>query len=325
MRAIICNEWGEPDSLVLQDMPDPTAGPGQVAIEIHACGLNFADTLMITGKYQVRPDFPFSPGLEVAGKISALGEGVTSVQIGDRVIGLVSYGGFAETVVAETGSIYPIPDSLTYAQAAGFPVAYGSSHIALDHVAGLTEDQTLVVFGAAGGVGLTAVEIGKMMGASVIGVASGDEKMQVVRDYGADHVIDYRTDDIRARIKDLTDGRGGDVFYDPVGGEMFEAALKSTAVGAQIIVVGFASGAIPQIPANYLLIKNITVHGYFWGGYRTYKPEVMQASMDQLLAWAGEEKLNPHIAHTFPLDRAASALKMLTGRKSMGKTVLVVR
>ncbi len=325
MRAIVCTAWGDPDSLTLQELPDPQPGPGQVAIDVHACGLNFADTLMITGKYQVRPDFPFSPGLEIAGIIAALGEGVDTVTVGERVIGVVSYGGFAEKAVADISSVYAIPDNLSYPEAAGFPVAYGSSHLALTDVADLQPGQFLVVFGAAGGVGLTAVEIGKMMGATVIAVASGEEKMQVVRDYGADHVIDYRAEDIRARIKELTDGRGGDVFYDPVGGDMFEAALKSTAMGAKIIVVGFASGTVPQIPANYLLIKNITVHGYFWGGYRAYKPQAMRDSMEQLLVWAGEGKLKPHIAHTFPLEQAADALKMLTGRKSMGKTVVTVR
>ncbi len=325
MRAIVCTDWGTPDTLTLQDIPAPTPGPGQVAIDVHACGLNFADTLMIQGKYQVRPDFPFSPGLEIAGTISALGDGVDTLALGDRVLGVISYGGFAEVAVADVDSVYKIPENLSYPEAAGFPVAYGSSHLALDDVAHVQPGQTLVVFGAAGGVGLTAVEIGKMMGATVIGVASGDEKMQVVRDYGADHVIDYRGEDVRARIKELTDGRGGDVFYDPVGGDMFDLALKSTAMGAKIIVVGFASGTIPQIPANYLLIKNVTVHGYYWGGYRAYKPQVMRASMEQLLAWAGEGKLKPHIAHTFPLEQAADALMMLVGRKSMGKTVVLVR
>lgn len=325
MRAIVCNEWGTPDTLVLQDLPDPTPGPGQVAIEVHACGLNFADTLMITGKYQVRPEFPFSPGLEIGGNVSAVGDGVDDLKVGDRVLAVISYGGFAETAIADINSVYAIPDNLTFDEAAGFAVAYGSSHIALDDVAHLQPGQTLVVFGAAGGVGLTAVEIGKMMGATVIGVASGEDKMQVVRDYGADHVIDYRAEDVRQRIKDLTDGRGGDVFYDPVGGDLFTAALKSSAMGAKIIVVGFASGTVPQIPANYLLIKNITVHGYYWGGYRAYKPDVMRDSMEQLLAWAGEGKLKPHIAQTFPLEKAADALMMLVGRKSMGKTVISVR
>jgi len=325
MRAVVCTEWGNPDTLILKDVPDPVAGPGQVAIAIHACGLNFADTLMIQGTYQMRPEFPFSPGLEIAGTIIAVGEGVDTFKAGDRVLAVISYGGFAEIAVADVASVYAIPDNLGYPEAAGFAVAYGSSHLALDDCASLQAGQNLVVFGAAGGVGLTAVEIGKMMGANVIAVASGEEKMQVVRDYGADHVIDYRGEDVRARIKELTDGRGGDVFYDPVGGDLFTAALKSTAMGAKIIVVGFASGTIPQIPANYLLIKNVTVHGFYWGGYRAYKPQVLRQSMEQLLEWAGEGKLKPHIAHTFPLDQAADALKMLTERKSMGKTVVLVR
>ncbi len=325
MRAIVCTEWGTADTLALREMPDPVPGPGQVAIAVHACGLNFADTMMIRGEYQVRPEFPFSPGLELAGTVSALGDGVDTVAVGDRVLGIVSHGGFAEMAIADAADVYKIPDNLGYPEAAGFAVAYGSSHLALDTVAGVRPGQNLVVFGAAGGVGLTAVEVGKMMGARVIAVASGEEKMRVVRDYGADHVIDYRAGDVRAGIKELTGGRGGDVLYDPVGGPMFEAALKSAAIGAKIIIVGFASGTVPQIPANYLLIKNITVHGYYWGGYRAYRPDALRDSLEQLLKWAGEGKLKPHIAHMFPLEQAAAALKMLTGRGSLGKTVLAVR
>ena len=324
MWAIICRDWCEPDQLELDDMAEPDLGPGEVRIGVRAAGLNFADTLMTKGDYQVKPPHPFSPGLEVSGDVLEVAPDVAKIAVGDRVMAVVNYGGYAEEVVAVATDVFLIPDSLDYEKAAGFPIAYGTSHVGLRHKLNLQAGETLLVNGAAGGVGLTAVEIGKKMGATVIATAGGPEKLKIAKQYGADHLIDYRTEDIRARVKDLTQDRGADVVYDPVGGDVFTSSLRATAPGGRILVVGFAGGTVAPVPANILLVKNISVIGFYWGAYRALDPGLLATSFDELLEWQEQGVLKPHISHTFDLADASKAMEMLKSRKSTGKIVLKI-
>lgn len=317
MRAMQVTQLGTPPSLT--EMPMPAPGPGEVRLKISACGLNFADLLMIEGKYQERPDLPFVPGMELAGTVDALGQGVTAPAIGTRVAVFAGHGGMAEYGCFPAASCLPLPDSMSFTDAAAFQVAYGTSHVALAHRANLQPGETLLVLGAAGGVGLTAVEIGKLMGARVIAVARGAAKLQAAKAAGADHLIDSEAGDLRAAIKELG---GADVAYDPVGGEQFTAALRSMKPEGRIIPIGFASGEVPQIPANHLLVKNLTVIGLYWGGYLAFRPEVLTRSMGQLLDWYAAGRLKPHVSHVLPLDRAEEALELLRSRKSTGKVVV---
>jgi len=317
MRAMQVTQLGTPPSLT--EMPMPAPRPGEVRLRISACGLNFADLLMIEGKYQERPDLPFVPGMELAGTVDALGQGVTAPAIGTRVAVFAGHGGMAEYGCFPAASCLPLPDSMSFTDAAAFQVAYGTSHVALAHRANLQPGETLLVLGAAGGVGLTAVEIGKLMGARVIAVARGAAKLQAAKAAGADHLIDSEAGDLRAAIKELG---GADVAYDPVGGEQFKAALRSMKPEGRIIPIGFASGEVPQIPANHLLVKNLTVIGLYWGGYLAFRPEVLTRSMGQLLDWYAAGRLKPHVSHVLPLDRAEEALELLRSRKSTGKVVV---
>ncbi len=326
MRAVLCKEWGGPEKLVIGDVPAPAIRDGAVRLKIHAAGVNFADLLLIAGQYQEKPAFPFIPGAEAAGVIAEVGAGVSHVKVGDRVMALTGLGAFAEEVVIDAPRALPIPDSMDFAAAAAFPVAYGTSHGALEWRARLQPGEWLLVLGAAGGVGLTAVEIGKAMGAKVIACAGSAEKLKAAQEHGADHLIDYSKEDIRERVKAITSGRGGvNVVYDPVGGDAFDASLRSVAWGARVIIIGFASGRVPQIPANIVLVKNIDVVGFYWGSYQTNKPELLRSSFAQLLRWFAEGKLRPHISHRFDLDHVAQAIETLRDRKSTGKVVLNVR
>ncbi len=326
MRAVLCKEWGGPEKLVIGDVPAPAIRDGAVRLKIHAAGVNFADLLLIAGQYQEKPAFPFIPGAEAAGVIAEVGAGVSHVKVGDRVMALTGLGAFAEEVVIDAPRALPIPDSMDFAAAAAFPVAYGTSHGALEWRARLQPGEWLLVLGAAGGVGLTAVEIGKAMGAKVIACAGSAEKLKAAQEHGADHLIDYSKEDIRERVKAITSGRGGvNVVYDPVGGDAFDASLRSVAWGARVIIIGFASGRVPQIPANIVLVKNIDVVGFYWGSYQTNKPELLRSSFAQLLRWFTEGKLRPHISHRFDLDYVAQAIETLRDRKSTGKVVLNVR
>ncbi|MDB5732598.1 MAG: NADPH:quinone oxidoreductase family protein [Variovorax sp.] len=322
MKAVLCRRFGPPSSLSIEDMPSPAPGAGQIVVTTHACGVNFPDTLIIHGQYQFKPDFPFSPGGEIAGVVKEVGEGVTAFRPGDRVIAATTYGGYAEEVVAEAKRTLPIPEGMDFETAAAFVLTYGTSHHALKDRARLQAGETLLVLGAAGGVGLAAVELGKLMGARVIAAASSTEKLAVCREHGADELIDYANEDLRARIKALTHGKGVDVVYDPVGGDYSEPALRSMAWNGRFLVVGFAAGRIPSLPLNLPLLKGCAVVGVFWGGFTRNEPERNQANLEELALWAAEGRLKPHVSARYPLERAADALQALMDRKVQGKVVL---
>jgi NADPH2:quinone reductase len=323
MRALVCRAWGEVDSLKLEEIEPPAPKTGEVLIEVKATPVNFADTLMVQGKYQTRPDFPFSPGLETAGVIARCGSGVSGFKPRDRVMALLDHGGMAEQAVAAAAETWRIPDGMGFEEASVFPVAYLSSHVALRWQGRLEPGETLLVLGAAGGVGLTAVEIGKAIGARVIAAASSDERLASARAHGADKLINYGTGDLKAQIDGLTDGKGVDVCFDPVGGALFDQALSSLAWGGRILLVGFVGG-IPQIPANRLLVKHRSALGSSLRYFRDQAPEQLQRSMAELLAWYGEGRLKPLISARYPLERAVEALKSLTERRALGKVVVRV-
>lgn len=324
MKAIVCHELSGPAALRLEDVPEPRPGPGQVRVRVRACGINFADSLIARGQYQVQPEPPFSPGFEVAGEVLEAGEGVTAFRAGDRVIAITPYGGYAEQVVANVNRCVAMPAAMPFEQGAAFPVVFGTSHIALWHRARLRAGETLVVHGASGGVGLTAVAIGKRLGATVIATASSPEKLAVAREHGADHLIDTGREDVRSRIKELTDGRGADVVYDPVGGELFAASLRSIAFEGRILVIGFAGGTVPQIPANHLLVKNVDVIGLNWPAYAERHPAVMTESFRTLMDWYLAGAIRPYVSAIYPLERAVDALDQVVARKSSGKVVIAV-
>ena len=322
MRAILCSDWGEPETLTLGDAPSPVAGPGEVTVRVRAAGVNFADIVLVRGQYQEKPSLPFSPGLEAAGEVLTVGEGVTGIVPGDRVMAVLGVGAFAEEAVAPVDGVFPIPEGMDYTTAAAFPVAYGTSHLALTERAAMKAGETLLVLGAGGGVGLTAVECGKALGATVIAAASTQEKLDLAKAHGADHLINYVDDDLRASARKLTSGHGVDVVYDPVGGDASKAALRSLAPSGRLLVIGFAAGDVPQIAANYLLVKNISVVGVYWGWYRLNEPELFRASFDELAKWYAEGRLKPHVSQVFPLARAADALAVLESRKATGRLVI---
>lgn len=317
MRAMQLKEIGSGLEMADAAIPDP--GPGQVRLSVRACGVNFADTLMVAGKYQEKPPLPFAPGLEVCGIIDALGEGVASPSIGTRVAVTCGYGGLAEYVCAPAVACVPLPDSVSDHEGAALQVAYGTSHVALDYRANLQSGETLLVTGAAGGVGLTAVEIGALMGATVMAVARGAERLERAKAMGAHHLIDSETQDVRHEAKALG---GADVVYDPVGGDQWEAAIRAAKPEARLIPIGFASGGVPQIPANILLVKNLTVIGLYWGAYFRLRPKVMADSLGQLLAWHAEGKIKPHISNVLPLADSNEALRLLRSREATGKVVV---
>ncbi len=322
MRAVLCKQFGPPSSLVVEDVPSPVAGPGRLVVSVKACGVNFPDTLIIQGQYQFKPELPFSPGGEVAGIVKAVGEGVTRFKPGDRVIAATTWGGYAEEVVAEAARTLPMPDGMDFATAAAFTLTYGTSHHALKDRAVLQPGETLLVLGAAGGVGLAAVELGKAMGARVIAAASSPAKLAVCRDHGADELIDYAAEDLRERIKALTGGRGVDVVYDPVGGDYSEPALRGMAWRGRFLVVGFAAGRIPSLPLNLPLLKGCAVLGVFWGAFTRNEPERNAANLRELMQWVGDGRLRPHVSARYPLERAADALDDLVQRRVHGKVVL---
>lgn len=317
MRAFQITGFDTPAALV--DRPVPEPAQGELRLQIKACGLNFADLLMSNGTYQDTPKPPFTLGMEVAGVVDALGPDTTGPAPGTRVAVFAGHGGLADMGCFPANRAVPLPDDMSFAEAAAFQIAYGTSHVALDYRARLQPGETLLVLGAAGGVGLTAVEIGRTMGATVIACARGTEKLEVSRAAGAHHLIDAGAGDIRERVKALG---GADVVYDPVGGEQFKAAFRACNPEARILPIGFASGDVPRIPANHLLVKNLTVMGLYWGGYLAFKPQVVTDSMATLLSWYRQGRIKPHVSHVLPLTEAGAALNLLKSRKSTGKVVV---
>ncbi len=325
MKALLCKQFGPPESLELSEVDDPVAGPGQVVVDVHACGVNFPDVLMIQGLYQFKPPLPFAPGGEVAGVVSAVGEGVTTPAVGDRVIASTGAWGLAEKVAVPAAGVQPVPDGMDLVSASAFLYAYGTSQYALVDRARLQPGETLLVLGAAGGVGLAAVEIGKVLGARVIAAASSADKLDLCREHGADDLVNYAEQDLRAALKELTGGRGVDVVYDPVGGPYSEPALRSMAWDGRFLVVGFAAGEIPRIPLNLPLLKSCQVVGVFWGAFVGREPQRNRDNCAQLMAWWRDGKVRPHVSATYPLGRGGEAIAELADRKARGKVVVVVR
>ncbi|MDH4095750.1 MAG: NADPH:quinone oxidoreductase family protein [Betaproteobacteria bacterium] len=322
MKALLCKQFGPPESLVLEDVPSPKAGPGEVVISIKAASVNFPDVLIIQNKYQFKPPLPFSPGSELAGVVKETGAGVASVKPGDRVIAFTTYGAFAEEVKTEATRLLPMPQGMDYASAASFILTYGTTDHALRDRAQLKAGETLLVLGAAGGVGIAAIEVGKALGARVIACASSDEKLAVCREHGADETINYASEDLREHIKGLTAGHGVDVIYDAVGGPYTEPAFRSIAWRGRHLVVGFAAGDIPKLPLNLALLKGASVVGVFWGDFARREPPAFIESARQLVRWFEQGRLRPHVSATFPLEKAAEAMNLLASRKAKGKVVI---
>ncbi|QXQ07985.1 NADPH:quinone oxidoreductase family protein [Sphingosinicellaceae bacterium] len=324
MKAVLCVEHGPPEKLVVRDVPTPEPGRGQVRIKVHAAGVNFPDTLIIQNLYQFKPALPFTPGGEAAGVIDAVGEGIEDLKVGDRVVAMIGNGAFAEVVVANRAQVVPIAGDMPFDVASGFTMTYGTSHHALKQRARLQPGETLLVLGAAGGVGLTAVELGKLMGAKVIAAASTEEKLAVCREYGADETINYATSNLKDEVKRLTGGKGVDVVYDPVGDRFAEPAFRGIAWNGRYLVVGFAGGEIPSLPLNLPLIKGASIVGVFWGAFTQHEPALHRENMAELLGWFNAGKLKPHISKHFSLDDGPKAIRWLMDRKATGKIVLDV-
>ena len=324
MRAVLCEQTGAPEALLVADVPSPSVGAGQVKIRVRAAGVNFPDVLLVQGLYQLKPPLPFSPGLEIAGEVCEVGAGVDPAQLGARVMAILPYGGFAEEVVVPASLPSPTPDAMSDVVGAGFSLVYGTAHVALVQRGRLQAGETLLVLGAAGGVGLAAVELGALLGARVIAAASTQEKLALAQDYGAADCINYSSENLRERIADLTDGRGADVIFDPVGGDLFDQAVRRIAWEGRYLVIGFASGRIPALRANIALLKNASLVGVYWGAYWEKAAAVARTSLAQLAGWHADGRLRPHIQQTFPLDKASQALRMLMERRAQGKIVLTL-
>jgi len=321
MRAVLCRAWGEVETLTLEDVAPPKVGPGQVLIDVKATAINYADAIMVAGRYQTKPPLPFSPGLETAGVVAACGDGVTRFKPGDRVMAILAYGGLAEQALADEAETFAIPAGMDFDEAGAFPIAYISSHVAIRWQGRLEPGETLLVLGAAGGVGLTAVEIGKAMGARVIAGASTAEKLAVARERGADDGINYATEKLTDRVMELTGGKGADVCFDPIGGDLFDAALSALGWGGRILLVGFVGG-VQQIPANRLLVKHRAALGSSLRYFRWHAPDKLKTSVDELLQWHREGKLRPLVSDRLPLERSVEAIRRLTDRQAHGKLVV---
>jgi len=325
MKAVLCKSYGPPESLVLEEVPAPEPGPGQVLVDVHASAVNFPDVLMIEGKYQSQPPFPFSPGGEIAGIVAALGQGVTEFAVGDRVFGGTGVGGFAEQVAVPASALRRMPDRMGFAQASGISTTYGTSYYALKQRADLQPGETLLVLGAAGGVGLAAVELGRAMGARVIAAASSAEKLAAARAAGADELIDYSDGELKEKVKALTDGRGADVIYDPVGGDLFDQCMRSIAWYGRLLVIGFAAGEIPKVPINLILLKSCQVVGVFFGSWSARFHEEAADNFREILAFYEAGAIDPLIGKEYPLKDFALALRDLSERRAIGKVVVNVR
>ena len=322
MKALLCSRPGGPDDLILGDLPDPVAGPGQAVVRVEAVALNFFDLLIIAGQYQYKPDFPFSPGAEFAGRVEGIGPGVAGFAAGDRVIGYCGWGAAREKIAVDADKLIKMPASLDADRAAGLIVTYGTSYYALKDRAGLKRGETLAVLGATGGTGLAAVELGKLMGARVIACASSDDKLAFAKDHGADDGVNYASGDLRDGLKRLGGDHGIDVVYDPIGDRYAEPALRSLAWYGRYLVVGFAAGQIPKLPLNLVLLKGCDVRGVFWGSWTQREPAAHRANTADLLRWCAEGKLSAHVHAAYPLTEGARALKDIAERKVMGKVVL---
>ena len=323
MKAVVCKELGLPDKLALvDDWPDPTPGDHDLLVDVKAAGLNFPDVLMIQGKYQHQPEMPFIPGGECAGVVTAVGDKVSRYKVGDRVIAVAGTGAFSEQVVANEFGTFPMPDRLSFEQAAGVSITYFTSYYALKQRARLQDGETLLVLGAAGGVGATAVELGKLMGAKVIAAASSDEKLALCRQLGADELINYSEVNLKDAVKELTGGKGVDVVYDPVGGDYAQPAVRSMAWKGRYLVIGFASGPIPEIPLNLALLKGCSIVGVFWGRFSGEEPEVQLQNVKELWEYFEQGKLNPVVTDCFPLEEYEQAFNCLLDRKARGKVIL---
>jgi len=322
MKALLCTRYGTPDDLELADIADPRATAGEAVVKIHAAALNFFDTLIIAGKYQYKPTPPFSPAAEFAGVVESVGADVTQFKPGDRVLGYLTYGAARERVAVSGDRLIKIPDALDFDRAAGICITYGTTFYALKNRAALKRGESLAVLGAAGGVGLAAIELGKIMGARVIACASSNEKLAFAREHGADEGINYAKDDLREALRRVTEGNGADVIYDPVGGPYTEPALRSIAWKGRFLVIGFAAGEIPKLPLNLVLLKSCDVLGVFWGSWIERDPAGHRANTEQLLAWCLEGSLSSHVHAVYPLAEGPAALKAIAARKVMGKAIL---
>lgn len=322
MKAILCERFCEPDDLKLADLPDPVAEAGQAVVSIESAGLNFFDLLMIQGKYQSKPPFPFSPGSEIAGVIDSVGAGVSHLKVGDRVVAYCGNGGAREKVAVAAGNIYKIPDNLDFDRAAGVLIIYGTALHALEDRANPKPGETLAVLGAAGGTGLAACELGKQLGLKVIACASSDAKIEFAKQHGAELGLNYATEDLKEGLRRLTGGKGVNIIFDPVGGAYAEAALRAIAWEGRFLVIGFAAGDIPKIPLNLALLKSCDIRGVAWGAWAHLNREKNRANLEKLLNWAAEGKISACVDSTFPLARTAEAMKMFADRKAMGKVIL---
>ena len=325
MKAVLCNAFGPPESLVLTEVADPQPGAGQVLVDVHASAVNFPDVLMIEGKYQSRPPFPFSPGGEISGTVAALGAGVTRFSVGDRVFGGIGHGGFAERAVVPERALRAMPDGMSFAEASGISTTYGTSYYALKQRADLKPGETLLVLGAAGGVGLAAVELGKAMGARVIAAASSAEKLEVARAAGADELIDYSDGELKDKVKALTDGRGADVIYDPVGGDLFDQCMRCINWYGRILVIGFAAGEIPRVPINLILLKSCQLVGVFFGSWSARFQDEANANFTEILEMYARGDVRPMIRAQYSLTDYAAALRCLSERRAIGKVVVNTR
>ncbi|HHX36242.1 MAG TPA: NADPH:quinone oxidoreductase family protein [Gammaproteobacteria bacterium] len=325
MKAVLCKAFGPADTLVIEEINSPEIKKNEVLLDVHAAGINFPDTLIIEGKYQFKPPFPFSPGGEASGVISAVGEKVGHLKVGDRVMALTGWGSCAEQIAVPAYNILPMPEGMDFPTAAAFSMTYGTAIHALKQRGALQAGETLLVLGASGGVGLAAIEIGKALGARVIAAASSAEKLEVARQAGADELINYETEDVRERLKTLTKGQGVDVVIDPVGGDLFETVFRSIAWNGRMLVIGFASGTIPSLPVNLPLLKGAAVIGVFWGAFAQRQPQDNLQNFQQLFAWYAEGQLKPLVSQTFPLEETAQAINILGARKAVGKLVIKVR
>ena len=325
MKAVLCKSYGPPENLVVEEVPSPTVNASDVLIDVHAAGINFPDTLIIENKYQFKPPLPFIPGTEVAGIVKEVGSKVTHVKPGDKVMGFAFVGAYAEEIVVPAASCFPMPPALSFEEAAAFTMIYGTSYYALNQRGQLKPGETLLVLGASGGVGMAAVELGKIMGATVIAAGGSDEKLAVCGEKGADHLVNYSQPDWKDQVKKLTGGKGADVIYDAVGGDFTKQALRCINWGGRLLVVGFASGDIADIPANLTLLKSSSVVGVFWGASLAQEAKANQDNFQQLFQWTMEGKIRPHVCARYPLEQVADAMNLLLQRKAVGKVVLTMK